>query len=152
MNITQRQALNIIIMATAVMFLLFLLIGKKLEKSIQSPERIESSQLVKVDFGKQQLIYSGKKWDFVGDAGSSVPSEVAAKWRLLLASESQNATLPGGSSHSILLYFEGKSQPLLCQLLVGEKELHFFFTSDMRRVDIPIQQRFDYLPRTFFNE
>ncbi len=148
--LSQRQWLNIIIIATSAMFLIMVLIGRMFEgKNTNSAnDSPVINQMIKIDFGDRALILQGDQW--IDLSAVPLPAEKIKKiinnWQSLLlkqASPIDNERLTG---QNILLYFSQQSNPIICKVSQHNNQIIFQWTQAQKQLVLENISLSDYIP------
>lgn len=144
--LNQRQWLNIIIIAISAAFLLFVLLGKMLNQSVEKQQVQESkvekkeiqkkqSELMQIDFGDFQLIKEKNQWKSIKKQLSlSDIDRTIRSWQMLLNKNGESIDLNVTAAvpiaeKIILLYVSNSTQPIVCKLIQLKNKYEIIFVT-----------------------
>ncbi|TQV74641.1 hypothetical protein FLL45_06670 [Aliikangiella marina] len=143
---TQQQWTNLIIFVISALVLLFLFIGKIMEKNIdEQTDRVV--ELVRIDFGGLEIWREQQNWLSSSAQLQAVEIQaIADRWQSLVNKPGETyQSLPSGG-RTVLLYFSTVAQPVVCKVINRKGSLLIAFITTQQLIELPSAERSLYFP------
>jgi len=133
------------------MLLLSSLIGRMMNKSNQNDLPVISSskelQLISIDFGKVQLLRVNGQWRAASEQLTvKQVLQIIQHWQSLLHLKAQPKKCKVPAVQTVLLYFAGLSQPVICKISQSDDETRIIFVSTGLQISLPANEYELYFP------
>lgn len=147
-SLTQQQWTNLIIFVISALVILFIFVGKVMERNIEKQNNVDRSiELVRIDFGDFEVWREQVGWQSTSSQITSVEARaIADRWQSLMNQPGKRyTTLPPGG-RTVLLYLTNYQQPVVCKILKQADSLKIAFITTQQLFSLPIEHRLLYFP------
>ena len=157
----QQKWLNLIIISVSALVLAFVLLGRFMGGESDSPnQQIDSMELREIDFGGYRLVASSnsgnagtKGWQAIPPGAVEKPqiAKIVSSWQQLLNSAFEfenNDSYKFDSATSVLIFFEGSSQPSVVRVSedMDEQKIYFYIIATGQKLEINRSPQLQFLP------
>ncbi|MCW8879721.1 MAG: hypothetical protein OQK04_15785 [Kangiellaceae bacterium] len=152
-ELNRRQWLNIIIISISAMFLLIVIVSKKLSESasqqINTNQIPSSGQIQKLDFGEITIYRQGEQWSSLPEkvVRAEVARTIGLQWQQLLNRPAKPIESPINIGHTVLLFFGESNRPVICKVKKQDKITIFQFIESNLEFEIDARLQHRYLPQ-----
>jgi len=134
-----RQALNLVIILCCIMFLVFIAVGKMMDKKFEKASSTVQPlpALVEVDFGVDSLSKYQQGWSWRSGTKVDINArQIFDNWQALLR---RNDAAEGRVSDGItlLLYLESTGKPVVCRVSQDPTGLNITFVETALQIHLP---------------
>ena len=150
-NLSHQQWLNIVIIVISALVLLFVMIGRLMERDapVNSPATTVEVALIRIDFGELEIWRTADSWQSSDSRLSPAQARLyGERWEKLVAQPAAAINDNVGSCKIVLLYFSNLPQPVTVKVSQSASETRFNFVVSDQQVVVAAQDFTLYIPRS----
>jgi|GEM_PF-2904655 len=148
-RLTRQQWLNIVILVISALILMFVIIGRVMDREPPEPSHANELQVVlqRIDFGDITLFQKNEKWASSSEQVSAQrAAEIAFNWRRLVARSGDDYGEQVPLGKTVLLYFSHIPQPVVGKVDLTDEHLTITFITSKQQFHLAKTDYSLYIP------